>query len=201
MLFKRRDKQTTLERVRAWAWPRRSWRRSTQYVWHRVTRLAGSPHAIALGFAFGIFASFTPYMGCHFIIAAILAAVLGGNLISSAFGTFVGNPITFPFIWLATYNFGSLLLGQETADHIDLSLPSGFWLSIFSTPQLAFQEFWDVVGPFVVPMTVGGLPLGVIAAVLGYFPIRSAVRSFQDRRREKLTSGGRQRAGDASLRS
>lgn len=201
MLFKRRDKETALERVRAWAWPRRSWRRSSAYVWHRVTRLAGSPHAIALGFALGMFASFTPYMGFHFVIAALMAAALRANLLSSAFGTFVGNPITFPFIWLATYNFGSLLMGKEAADKIDLSLPSGFWVRIVTDPHAAFEQFWAVVGPFVVPMTVGGVPLGIIVAVLGYFPIRSAVRTFQDRRRERLSAGARQRTGDASIRS
>ena len=199
MLFKRRDRESKLEQLRAWAWPRRSWKRSASYVWHRVTRLAGSPHAIAIGFAVGIFASFTPYMGFLFIVAAVLAAMAGGNLLASAFGTLVGNPITFPFIWLATYNFGSLLLGRETTDKIDLSLPSGFWLNIFSQPLQAIEQFWDVVGPFIVPMTVGGIPLGVIAAIIGYFPIRSAVRTFQDRRREKLLAA-RQRPTDAAMR-
>ncbi len=201
MLFKRRDKETALERLRAWAWPRRSWKRSVAYVWRRVTRLAGSPHAIAIGFSVGIMASFTPYMGFHFIVAALLAVLVGGNLLASAFGTFAGNPITFPFIWLATYNFGSLIMGREAAESIDLSLPKGFWLSILHNPQMAFQQFWDVVGPFLVPMTVGGIPLGIVAAVIGYFPIRSTVRSFQDRRRQKLMAAAQRRPGDASLGS
>jgi uncharacterized protein (DUF2062 family) len=201
MLFKRREKETAMERIRAWAWPRRSWKRSAAYVWHRVTRLAGSPHAIAIGFSVGILASFTPYMGFHFVVAALLAVLVGGNLLASAFGTFIGNPLTFPVIWLSTYNFGSLLLGRKAAESIDISLPKGFWLSIFNNPQIASQQFWDVIGPFVVPMTVGGLPLGILAATIGYFPIRSTVRSFQDRRREKLTAAARRRPGDASLGS
>ncbi|MGI9371130.1 MAG: DUF2062 domain-containing protein [Hyphomicrobiales bacterium] len=200
MLFKRRDKETRINRLRVWAWPRRSWKRSCTYVWHRVTRLAGSPHAIAIGFSMGILASFTPYMGLHFLFAAILAAVVGGNLLASAFGTFIGNPVTFPFIWLATYNFGSLILGRETAEQIDITLPHGIWWRLFTEPTLAFEQFWSVVGPFMVPMTVGGIPLGLLVGTIGYFPIRAAVRGFQDRRREKLLAA-RERPSDATLRS
>ncbi len=145
----------------------------------------------------GIMASFTPYMGLHFLLAAILAALVGGNLLASAFGTFIGNPITFPFIWLATYNFGSLLLGRETAEQIDITLPRDIWWRMFTEPSLAFEQFWSVVGPFIVPMTIGGIPLGLAAATIGYFPIRAAVRGFQDRRREKLLAA-RERPGSVT---
>lgn len=201
MLFKRRDKLTLAGQVRNWAWPRRSWRRSYNYVWHRVTRLSGTPHGIALGFAAGIFASFTPFMGFHFILAAAIAFIVGGNLLASAFGTFVGNPLTFPFIWLATYNFGSKLLGHELKSDIDLTLPHGFWLRMFHHPSLAWDQFADVVGPYILPMIAGGLPLGILISLLAYFPIRSGVQTYQHRRREKMHAAARRGPGDASYRS
>lgn len=89
MLFKRRREASVLEKIRVFLWPRRSWSRSVNYVMLRVNRLSGSAHTIALGCAAGIFVSFTPYLGFHFIIAATIAFIIGGNLLASALGTFL----------------------------------------------------------------------------------------------------------------
>ncbi|MEM7427326.1 MAG: DUF2062 domain-containing protein [Pseudomonadota bacterium] len=187
--------------MRAWFWPDRGWKRAWTYVWKRVTRLAGTPHTIAIGCAAGVFASFTPFIGLHFLLAAALAFVLGGNLIASALGTFFGNPLSFPFIWLSTYNLGSVLLGREQRDEVNISLPSDFWGSLFMNPGVAMGQFWDVVGPVLVPMLVGGLPLGIGFAIVGYFPVRAAVLTFQQRRRQQLFDKAKNRSQDAAVSS
>ena len=112
MLFRRRIPPGIGEKFRVWMWPRRSWARSGLYVSKRISRLTGSPHTIAAGVAAGVFASFTPFMGFHFLLAFALAYVLAGNMIAAALGTFVGNPLTFPFIWASTFSFGRTLLGE-----------------------------------------------------------------------------------------
>ena len=71
--------------------------RSGQYVTKRILRLTATPHAVAAGVAAGAFTSFTPFMGLHFLLAAVLAWMVRGNLLAPALGTFVGNPLTFPF--------------------------------------------------------------------------------------------------------
>ena len=76
MLFRRRKKADLLERARTFFWPRRSFLRSAQYFIKRVLRLSATPHAIAAGVAAGVFASFTPFLGFHFVIAAGLASPL-----------------------------------------------------------------------------------------------------------------------------
>ena len=55
MLFKRREAESFLERMRVHVWPRRSWSRSSRYVVYRLGRLSDTPHAVALGFAVGVF--------------------------------------------------------------------------------------------------------------------------------------------------
>ncbi|MEO1399345.1 MAG: DUF2062 domain-containing protein, partial [Pseudomonadota bacterium] len=112
MLLKRRKPAGFLEILRVSLWPRRSWVRSGRYVTKRILRLTASPHAIAAGVAVGAFTSFTPFMGLHFLLAAVLAWVLRGNLIASALGTFFGNPLTFPFIWAGAYKAGHFVLGS-----------------------------------------------------------------------------------------
>jgi uncharacterized protein (DUF2062 family) len=107
MLFRRRKKATQWERFKVWLWPRVSWRRSVLYFVKRTLRLSGSPHAIALGCAVGAFAAFTPFLGLHIVIAVVIAWLLRGNLIAGAVGTFIGNPLSFPFIWAGTYEVAS----------------------------------------------------------------------------------------------
>ncbi len=186
MLFKPRQKPSTLLRIQNVLWPRSGLRRGYRYLWHRVTRIKATPHVIAMGFAAGAFASFTPFVGLHFIIGGLLALLIGGNVVASAFGTCIGNPLTFPFIWLSTFNLGGFLLGYDQRDEITLALPDGaFWL--FFTSPLEFSEaFVAAVGPVLWPMLLGSLPLGIVTAVIIYFTIYPAVEGYQHRRQEKL---------------
>lgn len=186
MMFRRRQRPTVLQRALLFLWPRGGVQRGWRYVWHRVTRISATPHAIALGFAAGTFASFTPYIGFHFIIAGLIALAVGGSIIASAFGTVVGNPVTFPLIWLSTYNLGGLLLGYERRSSVHLDLPDGMFLMLFTTPGEFWRAFWKGVGPYIVPMTVGSIPLGIAAATVVYFVVRSAVTGYQLRRQARL---------------
>ena len=181
MLFRRREAQSLPERVRTAVWPRHSWSRSSRYFLKRVLRLSGSPHAVAAGVAAGVFASFTPFVGLHFIISFILAFAIGGNLIAAGLGTFFGNPLTFPFIWASTYSLGSRILGHAGA----------FEFGSFHH-NLAEKSF-DALWPLIAPMTVGAVPLGLPVAVVVYFVAFLAVRAFRDMRRERLEARRRER--------
>ena len=45
---------------------------------HRIKRLPGTPQSIAAGVACGVAASFTPFIGLHFVLAALFAWLVGG---------------------------------------------------------------------------------------------------------------------------
>ncbi len=141
---------------------------------------------IAIGFSAGVFASFTPFMGFHFLIGFALAFAVGGSLLSSAFGTFAGNPVTFPFIWLMTYKFGSFLLGMEGESDVEIALSSSAWWMLFHDPSALWSEFWNQLWPLIRPMTVGGVPLGALTGTVAYFPVKFAVATYQRRRKERL---------------
>lgn len=174
-MFRRRVELHPLERLRELFWPRSGWKRVFQYGWKRVWRLSGTPHAVAMGVAAGAFASFTPFIGFHFIIAFALAWICRGNMIASAFGTFVGNPITFPFIWIATYDVGFWFLeGSEAPDEPAMSA------GMFTAQAL------DSILPVIVPMLVGAVPLGLVVSAVIYYLTRGAVEAYQARRRERL---------------
>lgn len=184
MLFRRREPEGMWARFRTALWPRRSFGRSVQYFVKRVLRLTASPHAIAAGVAAGIFASWMPFLGFHFVIAAALAFLLAGNLVASAIGTGIGNPITFPFIWAITHKLGTTLLGgrhQHPDREINLMehfRHTDFW---------QFGDVWDLFlrlwQPFLKPMLIGGIPLGILCAAIFYGLTYWGVKTFQNRRR------------------
>lgn len=181
MLFKRRVDPDLSERVRVMLWPRRGWRRSSQYMYKRILRLSGTPHVIALGCAAGIFASFTPYIGFHFIIGMLVAWAIGGNIIASAFGTFFGNPITFPFIWTTTYKVGMWAEGASAQKPRSIEE----LMNSIAGPVDLVRSAAELL-PLLKPMTIGGVALGVPIALLCYFPARAAVDAYQRRRRNFL---------------
>lgn len=180
-MFRRRNPLPFLHRARELLWPRTGWRRASTYIAHRVRRLPGTPYRIAAGFASGAAVSFTPFIGLHFVGAAALAFVLRGNLMASAIGTAVGNPWTFPFIWLWIFNFGQWLLGGNGATELPEHLSLQY---IFDNP---LQILW--------PMCAGGIPTAVVAWFAFFWPVKGAVARYQKARRRRIRR--RIRAGKA----
>ena len=174
-----------MRKVRNFFWPEIGFQRALRYISHKINRISGSPHSIALGFAAGAFASFTPMIGFHFVLAGLLAWIIRGNLLASAIGTSVGNPLTFPFIWIATHNFGSKLLGQQGSDNISLSLPEGGMAMLFTEPKSFFVELWAGLEPVFWPMCVGSLTIGIPVGVVFYFLLMPMIARYQHRRKRK----------------
>lgn len=185
MLFRRRKPADFSERIRNLIWPRRSFVRSLQYLVKRTLRLHATPHAVAAGVAVGVFVSFTPFIGFHFIMAAIASYIIGGNVVASAFGTAIGNPLTFPFIWAATFETGRFLLtGDLTGHHAEIDI--GLMLR-----HAEFVELWN---PILKPMTIGSVPVGLAFALVFYFATRWGTQAFRERRRALLAEKARKRA-------
>lgn len=186
MLFKRRNPAKVGEVVRVALWPRRSWNRSARYMVQRVGRLQGAPEFIAMGCACGVFSSFTPFVGFHFIVAGLLAYITRSSLLASAIGTFAGNPLTFPFIWYTTFNVGGFILG-DTGEFSVGQLHSGFadmMTGILNFSSSAFSSAFDAVWPLFKPMLVGSVPLGLPAAIISYFVMKRVVVAYQEKRRQ-----------------
>lgn len=179
MLFKRRVKPTWKEKVRIWLWPRRSWRRSMSYFGKRVLRLNATPHAIAAGIASGIFATFTPFIGFHFLLAFAIAYVIAGNMAAAALGCGAGNPLTYGPIWAATYEVGRWMLGAEGAAG---DAPVGL------AHALMHADLWDIWQPIIKPMLIGGVPLGLGFALVFYGIVYLAARSFQAHRARRMAA-------------
>jgi len=204
MVFKRRNKRSTVEQIRDAVYPKKGWRRAANYVAHRVKRLPDTPHKIAIGFACGVFVSFSPIFGLHFLYAGLCAFLLRGNILASLLGTFFGNPLTFPLIAAVSLRLGQSILGMpQEAGAISLLNEglSGLWHSMLSLVWLS-EARWEAVNQFFhglfIPYAVGGILPGLGAAVLSYFLARPLVAAYQKRRKAKLQARLVARSGAAA---
>lgn len=159
------------------------------YVWHRVARLHGTPHSIAGGFAAGAAVSFTPFVGAHFILAAILAWLTRSNIVAGLIGTAVGNPWTFPFIWFWIYELGRKLgaggVGHAEPDALAIivNLPG-----VISRALLSFEVDWTYLHNLwavLWPMFVGSIPTTIVVWLAFYFTLKPLVAAYQHRRIER----------------
>ncbi|MEL6701846.1 MAG: DUF2062 domain-containing protein, partial [Pseudomonadota bacterium] len=111
MVFKRRDSRSWATVLRELVYPRGGWMRAFEYVKHRVRRLPDRPEKIARGIWAGVFTTFTPFYGLHFIVAGTIAFFMRGNVIAALLATFFGNPLTYVPIGIAALQTGHFLLG------------------------------------------------------------------------------------------
>ena len=197
-MFRRRKPLSTIRQMRSVLWPARGFGRLFSYLFQRIIRLPGTPASIAVGFASGVAASFTPFLGFHFIIGGALAMLFRGNVLASAIGTFFGNPWTFILIWLADY---------ETGVSVIHSLGYGADLRV-----LSIEELGEVMGHVMqcmsfsgtikwadravdfeqvfTPMLIGGIVLGSVAWLFSFLLTFWAVKVWRAHRAKRLRRAG-----------
>lgn len=185
-MFRRRDPIPLWQRLKSVFWPHIGWGRAFAYVMKRLKRMPGSPHNIAAGVAAGVMVSFTPFFP-HLATAALIAMVIRGNVVAAWVGTIVGNPSTFPIIWLLAYNLGLIIMGeppvsepQFQAESQLTTLPAPFTLD-WAIGWVERAIVWAKTN--FLPMAIGGVPLGIIAGLGCYFPLVRIITAVQERRR------------------
>ena len=141
----------------------------------------------------GIFASFTPLFGLHFLIAGLLSYVLRANVLASLIGTFIGNPITFPIITVFNLKLGEWILGSSEYSSGDGGkIFEGFLDFIFLIYKSFFTEgsirennvprMNEFLNGIFIPYSLGGLILGIFISVISYFLLRPLVSTYKKKR-------------------
>ena len=198
-MFRRRTPLTRLSQIRSVVWPERGFRRLFSYLFQRVVRLPGTSGSIAIGVASGVAASFLPFIGLHFLIAALIALLLRGNVLASAIGTFFGNPWTFLFIWVSDYRLGLWLLQQSGHDD-QLQALNLQQLADVMTIFIHFVTFsggvdWQQVAePFeqvFLPMTIGGTVLAILSWFIVFVLCYYTVEWWRAHRAKRLANASK----------
>ena len=192
-MFKRRERRSIFRFFYEVIFSLKGISRAIEYVGIRLKRIPDTPHKISLGMSCGIFASFTPLFGLHFLIAGLLSYLLRANVLASLIGTFVGNPITFPIITVFNLKLGEWILGSSEYSSDDGGkIFEGFLDFIFLIYKSFFTEgsigennvprMNEFLNGVFIPYSLGGLILGIFIAVISYFLLRPLVATYQKKR-------------------
>ena len=202
-MFKRRDRRPILKFLLEFFWPDGGWSRAFKYVKHRLRRLPDTPQRIARGVCVGVFTTFTPFYGFHFLFAAAAAKLFKGNILAALLGTFFGNPLTYVPIGVVSLQTGHFLMGHKWESHaVERSLGGKFldaWRDLRDNIMARFtgqDADWLNLHIFYqevfFPWLIGGIAPGLVMAVVAYYLSLPLVIAYQKRRKgflkEKILS-------------
>lgn len=140
-----------------------------------MAKLKGTPQSIAVGAACGIAISFTPFVGA-LMLAMIMAWVLRGNIMAALVGTTVGNPWTFPFIWVSIFYTGRKILGSDYTEAANIDFAEVFAKAVKALINLDFDLFFNDIWPIVFPMMVGCIPFCIVVWTAAYYVIKMMIK-------------------------
>ena len=193
MIFKRRDPKPTLRAMAEFLWPRGGWTRAFHYVKHRMRRLPDSPERIARGSWAGVFTTFTPFYGMHFIVAAFVARAMQGNILAALMATFFGNPLTYVPIGIASLKTGHWILGAKMDEGVKRSFTGKFadagselwynFAAIFTKAEMDWSGLIVFGREVFYPYLIGGILPGILCASFAYYLSVPLLRAYQKRRK------------------
>lgn len=198
MLFRRRDRRPLWKVIADALWPRGGWARAFTYVKHRLNRLPDPPPRIARGIFAGVFTTFTPFYGMHFVVAGTIAWILRGNIPAALLGTFFGNPLTYVPIGVVSLQTGHALLGRHTPaeDELSRSLGGKFLdagedlknnlLAVFTDRTADWHNLHVFYDEVFFPYMIGGIIPGIVVGLAAYYISLPVITAYQKRRKGAL---------------
>jgi uncharacterized protein len=136
--------------------------------YNRFLSLNGKPEEIARAMALGVFIGMTPTIPLHTALVMISCLIFRQNITAAILGaTIVSNPLTIPFLYLAGYELGVLVLGLGA--------------NPFVLADYDVRSILEIGCHILYPLMVGGLLLACVFAVPSYFITRHAVVVLRNR--------------------
>ena len=179
-MFRRRDPLPIHRKAIASLWPEMGWRRSTRYLMFRIGRLPGTGYAIAGGIAWGAAMSFTPFIGLHILLSALGAWLSRCSIVAAVIGTVVGNPWTFPFIWIWLYKSGVAMgFGQTGVDAEAMDFTALFGAITEAMLRGDWAFIADTAMPVLMPMMAAAIPTSVIVWVTFFLLLKPVIERYK----------------------
>ena len=160
-----------------------AWKSLKEGVEH-ILKLDDPPNKVALGFAIGIFISFTPFLGLHLVLAAILSWIFRTRIRVAALATLFCNPWTMPFIYGSNLIVGNKLLNGTSSINIRylLNMVNRLGKDLLTLDYRAikffFHEFMYVAKPF----ALGTIIMGTLSALISYIIVLVVLKHLKNKK-------------------
>lgn len=134
--------------------------------WKKLMEIQASPHAIAAGFAIGLFVGFTPLYGFKTLLTLAVATLFRTNPVAAVVGVTIHDLFTpfLPFTLRMEYDLGYWLLSHP--HHLPPALHLG---------HLELHQFlhWTTFFKEGLPLLIGSLVLGIPVSLASYFLLKA----------------------------
>jgi uncharacterized protein (DUF2062 family) len=139
----------------------------------RLLNLDDPPERTALAFAIGTAIAFSPLLGLHTILAALIAIVWRLNKVAIFSGSYLNNPWTVAPIVAFSWAIGRLIIGSPPIDLPEITAgaitTAAFWQSIAAA--------WRQLLPF----AVGASILSITTSLISYPVMLHFLRLYRRR--------------------
>ncbi|HMV46693.1 MAG TPA: DUF2062 domain-containing protein [Blastocatellia bacterium] len=140
-------------------------------AFRNLLNLDDPPERTALAFAIGALIGFSPLLGLHTIIAAIVAVVWRLNKVALFTGVYISNPWT-----VAPVVAVSWAIGRWFVETPPIELPQ------FTMTAIASAEFWRQIAsqwPQLLPFAIGASIVSVVCALVSYPLMLYVLRAYR----------------------
>ena len=141
----------------------------------RLIRHHGSPESVGRGAAAGLFSAFITPIG-QMPLALLLALPLRGAKVTAMLTTWITNPLNMPVVYPVQCYLGSFLIGRPLSYTLIKRLVS----DLIHNPSA--KTVGELSGELIASFLAGGLLLGGIMAVSGYFLATEMTRRYRARK-------------------
>ncbi len=163
-------------------------RKKILYYAVKLAKQSGTPEFVARGVFIGLFIGLLIPFGFQIMIALPLAFIFKANKITAVGFTFITNNFTIFFIYPFQCFIGSYIIAHPISyDHLTSRLKSFLHFAVSSEASIrkSYEELMLLGQEIVIPFFVGGLALGLVAGVLGYFTSLYLVRQIRGRKERR----------------
>jgi uncharacterized protein (DUF2062 family) len=136
-----------------------------------LLNLDDPPERTALAFAVGVLIGFSPILGLHTILAAIISMIWKFNKLAIFTGSYLNNPWTIAPIVAASWAIGRWFIGAPPID-----LPQ------FTLSGMITTDFWQAIAAQwrqLLPFAVGATILSIVASAVSYPLMLYVLRAYR----------------------
>ena len=132
----------------------------------KLLQINATNRSIALGAAIGFGIALTPLFGLQIILTLLLCIMLRANIAASLISSIIGNPLTFPFIWIANYKLGKLFITTNTISE------TSFIQQVENIIHAIKVSDWAAISnatySILLPMMIGGTIMAIVSGIIIY---------------------------------
>lgn len=159
------------------------------YYRHRIFRTGDSNYKVTAGLAVGAAVSFTPFLGTHILQAMFFSWGIRGSIVAGLIGTFIGNPWTYPVMFVAAYEVGVRVCTFWGIQTFAVLPPDVVIANADHEPWAFFLHMLAHPVKILLPLTVGGYICAIVFwpvfYALLYYPVRVARTTYIRKHRRR----------------